>query len=181
MHATLKTVLLPTTCILPHAHALPPTKPYYYLYTMGFLKDFKSFALKGNVMDLAVGVIIGGAFGKIVTAVVNDLLMPLISVATPAGKKFNDLFVVLKPGKSGANDYSTLAAAAADSATTFAYGDFLQTVIDFLIVAFCIFIIVKGFERMKKKEETAPAPPAGPSSTDQLLMEIRDELKKKNA
>jgi large conductance mechanosensitive channel len=147
---------------------------------MGFLKDFKSFALKGNVMDLAVGVIIGAAFGKIVTAVVNDLLMPIIGYFTPAGVKFNDLLIVLKAGKSGATSYPTLAAAAADSATTFAYGDFLQTVLDFLIIAFCIFMIVKGFERMRKKEEAAPAPPPAPSSTDQLLMEIRDELKKRN-
>ncbi len=146
---------------------------------MALLKDFKAFALKGNVMDLAVGVIIGAAFGKIVTAVVNDLLMPIIGYFTPEGVKFNDLMVVLKSGKSGAKHYDTLAAAAADSATVFAYGDFLQTVLDFLIIAFCIFIIVKGFERMKRKEEAAPPPPAAPSSTDKLLMEIRDELKKK--
>jgi large conductance mechanosensitive channel len=146
---------------------------------MSVLKDFKSFALKGNVMDLAVGVIIGAAFGKIVTAVVNDLLMPVVGYFTPAGTKFNDLFIILKAGKSGKMDYPTLAAAAADSATTFAYGDFLQTVLDFLIVAFCIFIIVKGFERMKHKENTA-APPPPPTPTETLLTEIRDELKKRN-
>ena len=147
---------------------------------MAFLKDFKSFALKGNVMDLAVGVIIGAAFGKIITAVVNDLLMPIIGYITPAGTKFNDLFIVLKAGKSAKTEYPTLAAAAADSATVFAYGDFLQTVMDFLIVAFCIFIIVKGFERMRHKETTA-APPPAPTPTEALLTEIRDELKKKNA
>ena len=146
---------------------------------MSFLKDFKSFALKGNVMDLAVGVIIGAAFGKIVTAVVNDLLMPVIGYFTPAGTKFNDLFIILKAGKSGKVDYPTLAAAAADSATTFAYGDFLQTILDFLIVAFCIFLIVKGFERMKHKENTA-APPPAPTATETLLTEIRDELKKRS-
>ena len=145
---------------------------------MAFLKDFKSFALKGNVMDLAVGVIIGAAFGKIVTAVVSDLLMPVIGYLTPSGTKFNDLFIVLKPGKSAQASYPTLAAAAADSATVFAYGDFLQTILDFLIVAFCIFIIVKGFERMKHKETTA-APPPGPTPTEALLAEIRDELKKR--
>src|ERR1700733_8066779 len=122
---------------------------------MSVLKDFKSFALKGNVMDLAVGVIIGAAFGKIVTAVVNDLLMPVIGYLTPSGTKFTDLFVVLKAGKSAKTEYPTLAAAAADSATVFAYGDFLQTILDFLIVAFCIFIIVKGFERMKHKETSS--------------------------
>lgn len=148
---------------------------------MAFLKDFKSFALKGNVMDLAVGVIIGAAFGKIVTAVVNDLLMPIIGYLTPAGVKFTDRLFVLKPGKSGATHYDTLAAASTDSATVFAYGDFLQTVLDFLIVAFCIFIIVKGFERMKHKENAAaaPAPPPGPTPTEALLAEIRDELKKR--
>lgn len=145
---------------------------------MGFIKDFKSFALKGNVMDLAVGVIIGAAFGKIVTAVVNDLLMPVIGYLTPSGTKFTDLFFVLKAGKSAKTEYPTLAAAAADSATVFAYGDFIQTILDFLIVAFCIFIIVKGFERMKHKETTS-APPAAPSPTETLLTEIRDELKKR--
>ena len=142
---------------------------------MAFLKDFKSFALKGNVMDLAVGVIIGAAFGKIVTAVVSDLLMPVIGYLTPSGTKFNDLFIVLKAGKSAATTYPTLAAAAADSATVFAYGDFLQTVLDFFIVAFCIFLIVKGFERMRHKETTA-APPPPPTPTEVLLTEIRDRL-----
>jgi len=142
---------------------------------MSFLKDFKSFALKGNVMDLAVGVIIGAAFGKIVTAVVSDLLMPVIGYLTPSGTKFNDLFFILKAGKSGKGDYPTLAAAAADSATVFAYGDFLQTVLDFLIIAFCIFMIVKGFERMRHKE-TKDAPPPAPTATETLLTEIRDRL-----
>ena len=153
----------------------------FYFYDMAFLKDFKSFALKGNVMDLAVGVIIGAAFGKIVTAVVNDLLMPIIGYLTPSGTKFTDMLVVLKAGKSGATSYPTLAAAAADSATVFAYGDFFQTVLDFLIVALCIFIIVKGFEKMKHKENAAaaPPPPLGPTPTEALLTEIRDELKKR--
>jgi large conductance mechanosensitive channel len=144
---------------------------------MGFLNDFKSFALKGNVMDLAVGVIIGGAFGKIITAVVTDLLMPVIGYLTPSGTKFNDLFFVLKAGKSAKTGYPTLAAAAADSATVFAYGDFIQTVLDFLIVALCIFIIVKGFERMRHKETTvATAAPPTPTPTEALLTEIRDRL-----
>jgi len=146
---------------------------------MGFIKDFKSFAMKGNVVDLAVGVIIGAAFGKIVTAVVNDLLMPIIGFITPNGIKFTDLMYVLKAGKSGKTAYDTLAAAAADSATVFAYGDFIQTVIDFLIIALCIFMMIKGIERMKKKEAEAPAAPPVPSTTDILLAEIRDELKRK--
>ncbi len=129
-------------------------------------------------MDLAVGVIIGAAFGKIVTAVVNDLLMPVIGYLTPRGTKFNDLFIILKAGKSGKSDYPTLAAAAADSATVFAYGDFLQTVLDFLIIALCIFMIVKGFERMRRKQDK-DVPPAKPTATEALLTEIRDELKKR--
>lgn len=143
---------------------------------MGFFKEFKAFAMKGNVMDLAVGVIIGAAFGKIVTALVDDLLMPLVSMAT-GGEKFTDKLWVLKAGTDGATQYNTLVEAKAASAVVFAYGDFIQTVVDFLIIAFCIFIIIKMMNNMKKKEEAA-APPPGPSSTDQLLMEIRDELKK---
>ena len=144
---------------------------------MSFLKDFKSFALKGNVVDLAVGVIIGAAFGKIVTALVSDLLMPVIGYLSPSATKFNDLFIVLKDGKSGKHVYLTLAAAAADSATVFAYGDFLQTVLDFLIIAFSIFIMIKGFERMRLKETKSE--PGKPTPTEALLTEIRDELKKR--
>lgn len=143
---------------------------------MGFFKEFKSFALKGNVMDLAVGVIIGAAFGKIVSALVDDLLMPLIGLLGD-GKKFTDKFFVLKPGKDGAAEFNSLAEAKAAGANVLAYGDFIQTVVDFFIIAFCIFIIIKFMNSMKKKEEAAA--PAGPSATDQLLMEIRDELKKK--
>ena len=141
---------------------------------MGFIKEFKTFALKGNVVDLAVGVIIGAAFGKIVTALVDDLLMPLIGLLGD-GQKFTDKFVVLKPAKDGASSFQSLAEAKAAGANVLAYGDFIQTVVDFFIIAFCIFIMIKFINRLKKKEEAAPA---GPSSTDKLLMEIRDELKK---
>ena len=144
---------------------------------MGFFKEFKSFALKGNVMDLAVGVIIGAAFGKIVSALVDDLLMPVIGLVGD-GQKFTDRFVVLKPGKDGASSFSSLAEAKAAGANVLAYGDFIQTVVDFFIIAFCIFIIVKFMNRMKTKEEAA-APPPAPSTTDPMLMEIRDELKNK--
>jgi len=140
---------------------------------MGFWQDFKAFAFKGNVVDLAVAVIIGGAFGKIVTALVDDIVMPLIGYLTPAGKKFTDLFYVLKPGKLG-SDYKALAEAKADGANVFAYGDFIQTVVDFMIIAFFIFLAIKLMSRMKKKEDAAPAPI---SSTDKLLIEIRDQLK----
>ena len=145
---------------------------------MGLFKDFKEFAMRGNVMDLAVGVIIGAAFGKIVSALVDDLIMPLVGVVTPSGKKFTDQFLILKPGKSGEAVYQSLDAARADGANVLAYGNFLQTVVDFTIIAFCIFLIIRLMNRMVKKKEAEPAPPPGPSSTDKLLMEIRDELKK---
>ena len=145
---------------------------------MAFLKDFKSFALRGNVVDLAVGVIIGAAFGKIVTAVVEDLLMPLIGWVTPSGSKFTDIYYVLKPGKSGSTIYKSLADAKTDGANVFAYGDFIQTIVDFTIIALCIFLMIKGIERMKRKEAEAPAPPAA-SPTEKLLTEIRDILEKK--
>lgn len=145
---------------------------------MGFFKEFKAFAMKGNVMDLAVGVIIGAAFGKIVTALVDDLLMPLIAIFTK-GHKFNDLVYVLPGGqeKYDALPVKSLEEIRKAGINVFAYGDFIQTIVDFLIIALCIFVVVKMMNRMKKKEEAAP--PAGPSSTDQLLIEIRDELKKK--
>lgn len=146
---------------------------------MGLMKEFKDFAMKGNVIDLAVGVIIGGAFGKIVTALVDDLLMPLIGLVGD-GKKFTDKFMVLKPGKDGIADFKSLAEAKAAGANVFAYGDFIQTVVDFLIIAFCIFMMIRLFNSMKKKEEAAPAAPPGPTAAEQLLMEIRDELKKKS-
>ena len=114
------------------------------------LKDFKNFALKGNVVDLAIGVIIGGAFGKIVTSLVNYLVMPLLSLLT--GKiDFTNLFIALN-GKH----YNTIDLAKADKAATLNYGVFITSVIDFLIVAFTIFIVVKQIERFKKKEEPAP-------------------------
>ncbi len=143
---------------------------------MGFIKDFKSFAMRGNVMDLAVAVVIGGAFGKIVTALVNDIIMPFIGIITGGGK-FTDRFLVLKPGKEG-DTYATLADARAASANVLAYGNFIQTIVDFLIIAFCIFVVIRMMEKMKKKEEAAPVAPPEPSSTDRLLMEIRDALKK---
>ena len=141
---------------------------------MGFIKEFKEFAVKGNVMDMAVGVIIGGAFGKIVTSLVNDVLMPVISLAT-GGIDFTNLFINL-----GEGSYSTLAQAQEAGASVFAYGSFIQNVVDFLIVAFCIFLMLKAINKLnRKKEEPAPEPeaPKGPSQ-EELLAEIRDLLKK---
>ncbi|WP_447640644.1 MULTISPECIES: large conductance mechanosensitive channel protein MscL [Chitinophagaceae] len=128
---------------------------------MGFFKEFKEFAIKGNVVDLAVAVVIGGAFGKIVTSLVDDIITP--GILTPALKKANlqNLSELVIPG------------------TAIKYGSFLSNVISFIIIALALFIIIKGINSMKKKEQPAPAAPAEPSSTDKLLMEIRDELKNK--
>ena len=139
---------------------------------MGFIKEFKEFAVKGNVMDMAVGVIIGGAFGKIVTSLVSDVLMPLIGKMT-GGMSFTDLFVNLGDG-----EYKTLAEAQEAGAAVLAYGQFIQNIIDFIIIAFCIFLMIKGMNKLKKKEEPAPEVPAGPTQ-EELLAEIRDLLKNK--
>ena len=139
---------------------------------MGFIKEFKEFAVKGNVMDMAVGVIIGGAFGKIVTSLVGDVLMPVISLAT-GGIDFTNLFVNLSDDAK----YKTLAEAQEAGASVFAYGQFMQNVLDFIIIAFCIFLMIKGMNKLKKEEEPAPEAPAGPTQ-EELLAEIRDLLKK---
>ena len=136
---------------------------------MSFIQDFKAFALKGNVVDMAVGVIIGGAFGKIVTSVVNNIIMPPIGVLT-GGVDFTDLKLVIKEAEGEAE------------AVTLNYGQFIQDIVDFLIIAFCIFLMVKGIAAMtrKKEEEKAaePAPAPEPSAEEKLLTEIRDLLKK---
>lgn len=119
---------------------------------MKLFKEFKEFAVKGNVIDLAVGVIIGGAFGKIVTSLVNDVIMPLLSFVTRSGAlSFENLFIALD-----GNKYETLAAAQEAGASTFNYGMFLTNVLDFLIIAFVIFIFIKQINRFKKKPEPAP-------------------------
>jgi large conductance mechanosensitive channel len=138
---------------------------------MGFITEFKEFAMKGNVMDMAVGVIIGGAFGKIVSSLVSDVLMPLIGKAT-GGVSFVDLFVNL-----GEGEYKTLAEAQEAGAAVLAYGQFIQNIIDFIIIAFCIFLMIKGMNKMKKEKPAEPEAPAGPTQ-EELLTEIRDLLKK---
>ena len=140
-----------------------------------FVQEFKDFAMRGNVMDMAVGVIIGGAFGKIVSSLVDDVLMPLISKMT-GGISFTDLFVTLGDG-----EFKTLAEAKEAGTAVLAYGQFIQNIIDFLIIAFCIFLMIKGMNKLnKKKEEPAPEPeaPAGPTQ-EELLTEIRDLVAKK--
>lgn len=140
---------------------------------MSVLKEFKTFAMRGNVVDLAVGVIIGGAFGKIVSSIVNDIIMPPIGLLL-GGVNFSDLFFAID-GQS----YDSLAKAREASAPLIAYGAFLQTVIDFLIIAAVIFFLVKGLNSLKKKEEAKPAAPPAPSNEEVLLTEIRDILKNK--
>lgn len=141
---------------------------------MKMLKEFKEFAMRGNVVDLAVGVIIGAAFGKIVTSMVNDVLMPPIGKAM-GGVNFTDLFLNLDSAKG---PFTSLKAARDAGAAVIAYGSFINTVIDFAIVAFCIFILVKGINALKR--QPAPAPPAAPpepTQEERLLTEIRDILK----
>lgn len=133
--------------------------------------------MKGSVIDLAVGVIIGGAFGKIVTAMVDDIIMPLIGIVGK-GQSFADKYILLSAAKEG-ETYKSLDDARKAGANVFAYGHFVQTVLDFLIIAFFIFIAIQAMAKMKKKDEaTTPPPPPEPSSTDKLLTEIRDLLKK---
>lgn len=133
---------------------------------MGMLSEFKDFAMKGNVVDMAVGVVMGGAFGKIVTSFTNDVLMPPVGMLL-GGVDFSDLKIQLKD------------AVGETAAVTVNYGTFINVVLDFLIIAFAIFLVVKGMntamDRMKKKEEAAPPP--GPSKEEVLLTEIRDALR----
>ena len=133
---------------------------------MSMMSEFKKFAMRGNVVDMAVGIVIGAAFGKIVSSFVNDMLMPPIGILL-GGVDFKDLAIVLK-------------AATEDVAeVTMNYGVFIQTVLDFLIIAFAIFMVVKAMNSLKKKEEAAPPAPPKPSAEVVLLTEIRDALKEK--
>ncbi len=135
---------------------------------MGFLKEFKEFAMRGSVVDLAVGVVIGGAFGKIVTSLVDDIIMPPIGYLT-GGIDFSQIRYVIQPGDE-ANGIAEVA---------ITYGNFINVVIQFIIVAFCIFLVIKGINSLKRKEEEAPAAPPAPSNEEVLLTEIRDLLRTK--
>jgi large conductance mechanosensitive channel len=135
------------------------------------LGEFKKFAMRGNVVDMAVGIIIGASFGKIVSSLVNDVIMPPIGMIM-GNVDFGQLFINL----SG-EEYATLAAAQEAGAATINYGTFINTVLDFVIVAFAIFMVIRGMNNMKKKEEEKPAEPAKPSEEVLLLQEIRDALK----
>jgi large conductance mechanosensitive channel len=127
---------------------------------MGMMKEFKDFAMRGNVIDLAVGVVIGGAFNKIVTSLVDDIITPAILTPALKAADLTDLAQLTIPG------------------TAIKYGNFISNIISFIIVAFALFLVIKGINRMNKKEPVAPPPPPEPSNEEKLLMEIRDALKK---
>ena len=148
---------------------------------MSMMQEFKEFAMKGNVVDLAVGVIIGIAFGKIVTSMVNDILMPPIGKMM-GGVNFSDLFINLDPTKVAKDGavIKSIAQAKEAGAAVIAYGSFVNTVIDFAIVAFCVFMVIKAMNAMKRRPAPTPAAPAAPSEPtkeEKLLAEIRDLLK----
>ena len=139
------------------------------------LKEFKEFAAKGNMLDMAVGIVIGAAFGSIIQSLVKDMLMPPIGLAL-GGVDFTDLFITLSDG-SVPGPHATLVAAQEAGAVTMNYGVFANAIVSFLIIACAVFMVVRGFNRMKKAEEAAPAAPPPPSPQESLLAEIRDLLK----
>ena len=141
---------------------------------MGMLQEFKQFAVKGNVMDLAVGVIIGGAFGKIVDSVVGDLIMPVVGKIF-GGLDFSNMLIVLGDNP---NKLTALADLKKAGIATFAYGNFITVLINFIILAWIIFLMVKAMNKLKKEEPAAPAAPAPTPEDVLLLREIRDSLKK---
>ncbi|MFP5471607.1 MAG: large-conductance mechanosensitive channel protein MscL [Bacteroidia bacterium] len=145
---------------------------------MSLIKEFKTFAMRGNVLDMAVGIIIGGAFGKIVSSIVSDIIMPPIGVLV-GGVSFTDLKLTIKDAIPAQLDAAGTIIAEAAPAVTINYGNFIQVIFDFIIVAFAIFLMIKAMNAAKKKEEEAPAAPPAPSKEEVLLSEIRDILKNK--
>jgi large conductance mechanosensitive channel len=139
------------------------------------LKEFKEFAMKGNVVDMAVGIIIGAAFGAIVNSVVSDVLMPVVGLAA-GGMDFANMFVLLKDGAKAAGPYASLAAAKEAGAVTVAYGVLINTIVNFLIVAFALFMLIKAMNTAKRSPAAEPATPPPPSPEQVLLKEIRDLL-----
>ncbi len=135
-----------------------------------FLNEFKQFAMKGNVIDMAVGVIIGGAFGKIVSSLVNDIIMPVMSIVT-GGDGYKNLKYVITQGQAATETQAAI------EEVSINYGIFIQNIVDFLIIAFSIFVALRVIMKFKKKEEEAPAPAPAPSKEEVLLTEIRDLLK----
>jgi large conductance mechanosensitive channel len=147
---------------------------------MKMMKEFKEFALRGNVVDLAIGVIIGAAFGKVVSSAVSEVIMPPIGKLT-GGVNFSDLFINLDPAKRlpTGEAITSLAQAKAAGVAVIAYGQFLNVAIDFTIVAFCVFMLVKAMNALQKKPDAAPPPPPEPTAQEKLLTEIRDLLKQR--
>ena len=141
---------------------------------MGVIAEFKEFAVKGNMMDMAIGVIIGGAFGKIIDSLVKDIIMPLISVITGGGVDFTQKFIVLGDNPNNLQSLDQLTKAGVNVLT---YGNFLTIFLNFIILAWVVFLMVKVMNRIRKQQEVAPEPAATPEDI-QLLREIRDELKK---
>lgn len=136
------------------------------------LQEFKKFAMRGNVVDLAIGVIIGAAFSKIIDSLVGDIIMPIVG-RIAGGLDFTNYFIGLTPAASQAATYD----AAKKAGATLGYGTFLTVTVNFLIIAWVLFMVIKGMNRVTKQEESAPAPPAPPSKEQELLTEIRDLLK----
>ncbi len=137
-------------------------------------KEFRDFALKGNVIDLAIGVIIGAAFGAIVSSIVDDIFMPIIGLIL-SGIDFSNLFIVIN--NPGNVPVPSVAAAKAAGVATLNYGLFINAVVKFTIIAFVLFLVVKGINRLRKKEAAAPAAPPAPTTEEKLLTEIRDAIK----
>ena len=144
---------------------------------MGMIKEFKEFAIKGNLIDTAVAFVMGAAFGKVVSSFIDGMVMPLVGQLT-GGVDFNNLKKVLTPAVAEVKDAAGKVITPAVAEVSIKYGAFITVIVDFLIVAFVMFMVIKAINKMKKKAEEAPAAPAEPSSTDKLLIEIRDSLKK---
>ena len=140
------------------------------------LREFKEFAMRGNVLDMAVGIVIGAAFGTIVSSLVNDVIMPPVGLAL-GGMDFTNMFVTLRDGTKAAGPYASLADAKAAGAVTLNYGLFVNSIVSFLIVAFAIFMVVKGANSLKQQQAEAAAAPPAPTKDQLLLTEIRDLLK----
>lgn len=140
---------------------------------MSFIKDFKEFAMKGNIIDMAVGVIIGGAFGKIVSSLVNDIIMPVVSTMTGGDNLSKMKYIITKGQEATAEEQAAIEEVAIN------YGMFIQNIVDFLIIALSIFVALKVIMKFKRKEAEAPAAPPAPTKEEVLLTEIRDLLKEK--
>src|SRR5690606_15320699 len=140
------------------------------------LQEFKAFGMRGNVVDMAVGIVIGAAFTAIVSGLVDQILMPIIGMLT-GGADFSNLYILLRPGADGASSYPSLEAAREAGAVVVGWGVVVNALVHFLIVAFALFLVVRTMNRMKREE--APAPPPGPTKEEELLTEIRDLLAKR--